>query len=153
MDVFGEIKKLLDASHCRYTVEDHEPTLRSLDAARVRGTPIEQGAKAIVLRSEGRFLMCVLPGNQKIDFKKIKMMLNTKSVSLATPEEVLKTTRCKIGSVPPFGNLFKMPMYIEKSLLRNEEISFNAGMLTRSITMRTEDYTPLANGIIEEFAM
>ena len=152
MDVFAEIKTMLDKHRCAYAVSDHAPTPRSIDAARIRGTPIEQGAKAIVLRSEGRFLMCVLPGSQKIDFHKIKTILSSKSVSLATPEEVYKVTQCVTGSVPPFGNLFGIPLYIESSLLRNEEISFNAGLQTRSITMKSEEYRRVANGIVKEFA-
>lgn len=152
MDVFNEIKNLLDSKGYDYKISDHEPTPTSTDAARIRGTPIEQGAKAIVLRSEGRFLMCVLPGNRKIDFRKIKAILNSGSVSLATPDEVFKTVHCKIGSTPPFGNIFKIPLYIEKSLLLNDSISFNAGLLTRSITMKTEDYLDVVKGIVEEFA-
>ena len=152
MDVFIEIKKLLEKHKCDYTVSDHEPALTSADAARVRNTPIEQGAKAIILRSEGRFLMCVLPGNKKINLKKIKAVLDSKSVSLATPDEVLKTVHCRIGGVPPFGNLFKIHVYIERSLLLSDKISFNAGMLTRSITMKTEDYLDSVHGTIEEFA-
>jgi len=152
MDVFIEIKRLLEKHECDYSVSDHEPASTSADAARVRNTPIEQGAKAIVLRSEGRFLMCVLPGNKKIDLKKIKAILDSKSVSLAASEEVLKTVHCRIGSVPPFGNIFKIPVYIEKSLLLSDKISFNAGMLTRSITMKTEDYLEIVKGNIEEFS-
>ena len=152
MGVFNEIKSLLDSKGCEYKMSDHEPTPTSADAARVRNTPLEQGAKAIILRSEGSFLMCVLPGSKKIDFKKIKAIISSKNVSLAAPDEVLKTVRCRIGGVPPFGNLFKMPVYIEKSLLLNDKVSFNAGMLTRSITMKTEDYLDLVDGTVEEFA-
>lgn len=152
MIVFAEIQQLLDRNRCPYTAEDHKPTPRSIDASRVRGTPIEQGAKAIVLRSSGSFLLCVLPGNKTIDFKKVRLLINAKSLSLATPEEVKQVTSCVIGSVPPFGRIFNIPAYIEKSILRNEYISFNAGMLTRSITMKTEDYIKIARGKIEEFA-
>ncbi len=153
MDVFSTIKEILDNNDLAYKVEDHEPTPRSIDSARIRGTPIEQGAKAIVLRSEGKFLMCVLPGDKKIDYHKIKGVIGSKSVSLATPEQVKETTGCAIGGVPPFGTIFNIPLYVERSLLRNEQVSFNAGMLTRSITMRSDDYIRVSKGELVEFAL
>jgi len=149
--VFLKIKKLLDSKHMLYTVMDHEPTPTSADAARVRGTKPEEGAKAMVLRSKGTFLMCVLPGDEKIDLNKMRIIINNKSLSFATPEQVKEITDCDIGSVPPFGNLFDIPIYVDKYLLRNEHIAFNAGLVTRSITMNKEDYLNIIHAHIEDF--
>ncbi|MEK6936857.1 MAG: YbaK/EbsC family protein [Nanoarchaeota archaeon] len=149
--VFNEIKKLLDLNKITYKVYDHEPTPTSKDAARVRGTKEEQGAKAIILRSEGQFFLCVLPGNERIDLKKLRLIITKKSLSLATKEEVLKVTNCVPGEVPPFGNIFKIKTLVDKSLLRNEEIAFNAGLMTKSIVMKTQDFLKIVNPIIEEF--
>lgn len=97
--------------------------------------------------------MCVLPGNRKVDLEKMRALLGEKRLSLATPEEVLHVTGCVIGSVPPFGNLFGIPVYVDRSLLHNSEIAFNAGMLTRSIVMKTEDYVRSVQPIVEDFCM
>ncbi|MBI2671574.1 hypothetical protein HYX16_01440 [Candidatus Woesearchaeota archaeon] len=149
--VFIEIKELLDKSKVKYKVLDHEPTPTSKDAARVRGTKEEQGAKALILRSKGNFLLCVLPGNERIGLKKLRMIINQKSLSLAAKEEVKEVTKCVPGEVPPFGNIFNIKTYADRSLLKNEEIAFNAGLMTRSIIMKTEDYLKIVNPIIEDF--
>jgi len=149
--VFNKIKELLDKNKINYKTMDHEPTPTSKDAARVRGTREEQGAKAIILRSKGNFLLCILPGNGKIDLKKLRQIINKNSLSLAAREEIIKVANCVPGEVPPFGNIFNIKTYVDKSLLKNEEIAFNAGLMTKSIIMKTEDYLKIVNPIIEEF--
>lgn len=151
MNVVEEIKRLLDRNKISYKIFKHEPTPTSEIASKVRGTPLEMGAKSIILRSEGRFLMCVLPGNRKIDFRKVKQILGSRKLSLATAEEVKKVSGCEIGGVPPFGNLFNIPVYLDKSLLDNELIDFNAGLQTVSIEMRSDDYLRMVNSIAGDF--
>ena len=151
MNVLQEIKDLLAKNRINYKIIEHEPTPTSEVASQVRGTPLERGAKAIVLRSEGKFLMCVLPGNKKINFRKVKEIIGSRKLSLATSEEIKKVTSCEIGGVPPFGNLFNIPVYIDKSLLKNEIIDFNAGLQTVSIEMKSEDLLRLTNAEVEDF--
>ena len=149
--VFNEIKQILDSKKIKYQLLDHEPTPTSKDSARVRGTSEEQGAKAIILRSEGEFILCVLPGNERIDLKKLRLIINKKSLSLAAREEVIKVTNCVPGEVPPFGNIFKIKTFVDKTLLKNKEIAFNAGLMTKSIIMLTTDFLEIVRPIIEEF--
>ena len=150
--VFSRIKGLLDKKHLSYKVMVHEPVHTSEQAAKVRGVALQQGAKAMILRSEGKFYQFVIAGDKKIDFKKVKRILNTTSASFATPEEVEKVTGCTIGSVPPYGHLFNIPLYVDKSLLRNEIIDFNAGRHDTSLQMKCKDYLESVDAVIEDFA-
>ncbi len=150
--IFNKIIELLDSKKIKYELLEHEPTPTSKDSARVRGTREDQGAKAILLRSEGKFILCVLPGNEKIDLNKLRLLISKKSLSLATREEVVKITNCIPGEVPPFGNIFNTKTYVDKTLLRNEKIAFNAGLTTKSIIMLTKDFLNIVNPIIDDFA-
>ena len=150
--VFSKIKSFLDSKELKYEIIVHEPVFTSEQAAKVRGTELKSGAKAMVLRSKGKFFMFVLPADKKLDMKKIEKLLNTDRLSLATPDEVLKITDCKIGGVPPFGNLFSIPLYVDKSLLRNEIINFNAGLHTHSVRMNCKNYISAVSPMIEDFS-
>jgi Ala-tRNA(Pro) deacylase len=152
MDVTEEIRKFLDSMGIKYRIMEHEPTPTSEIAAKVRGTSLEQGAKALVFRSKGKFLMCVLPGNRKVNMKKVRRIIGQESLSLATADEVLKVTHSIVGGVSPFGNLFGIPVYVDKSLLKNEEVVFNAGKQTVSIMIKAEDYMNAVKPVIWEFA-
>ena len=151
MNVPEEIKKLLDSKNTKYKFFEHAPTPTSEIAAKIRGVPLETGAKAMILRSKGNFFMCVLRANNKIDFKKMKVILNTNSVSFATADEVKNVAHCIPGAVPPFGNIFNMPVYCDKKLFNNEIINFNAGLQTASIQMKVEDWKSIVNPIVEDF--
>ena len=57
------------------------------------------------------------------------------------------------GAVPPFGKpIFELGLYVDKSVLENEYIAFNAGSLTKSIKLRVADYLKVAHPIIIEFS-
>lgn len=51
-----------------------------------------------------------------------------------------KVTGCLTGAVSPFGNIFGVPVWVDRSLGKNEIINFNCGMRTKSISMKYEDY-------------
>ncbi len=149
---FKKIKNLLDNNKIIYEIKEHEPVFTSEQAAKVRGIELKSGAKSMIVKSEGKFYNLIISAAKKIDFNKIKKILNKKSVSLATPEEVLKNTGCEIGSVPPFGNLFNLTIYCDPSLLENEYIDFNAGLHNLSIRMKSKDWVVIVNPIIIDFS-
>ena len=147
-ETFEKIIELLNSKKIKYEHLTHDHVHTSEDAAKVRGTKIEQAAKAIVLKiknkkNERAFIQCVLQGSRKIDFKKLKKELNLKSVSMASAEEVLKLTNCTIGSVPPFGPMFNLETYLDEHVLSQDEIVFSAGTHNDSIKLKSRDYKEL----------
>jgi Ala-tRNA(Pro) deacylase len=152
MNVLEEIRKLLDKHKISYKCWDHPPVHTSEEAAKVRGTPLESGAKAMVLRSEGKFLMVVIAGDKKMDFRKVKQAIDSPRLTLSTPEEVRQVTHCVIGSVPPFGNIFGIQVYLDRSLLRSPIINFNAGKHGTSIAMSITDYQKVVQPVLVDVA-
>lgn len=148
---FIKIKELLDKNNIKYKLYEHEPVFTSEDAARVRGADLKEGAKSMIIRSDGKFYNFVLSASRKIDWSKVKQILQTKSVSFATPEEVKEAINCEIGSVPPFGIIYGLKQYCDPHLLENEEIEFNAGLHTTSIRMKSKDWFNLLKPEIADF--
>lgn len=148
---FLQIKEILDKSNIDYTHLTHEHVHRSEDAAKIRGTNLDEAAKAIILKVEKKdnngksyeFIQVVIGGDQKIDLKKLRLMFNSKNIALASPEEVLERTGCTIGSVPPFGILFNIPVYMDRSLNEKPQIVFSAGTHFDSIMIKPEDYVKI----------
>lgn len=160
VETFLQIKELLDNNKISYQHVVHEHVHRSEDAAKIRGTNLDEAAKAIIVKAEkkddsgnkyGLFLQIVIGGDQRIDLKKIKLLTQSKNVALASPDEVLEKTGCTIGSVPPFGILFDIPVYMDSGLLEKERIVFSAGTHNDSIMMKPEDYVKIINPKIDSF--
>lgn len=156
-ELFLKIKKLLDENKVEYDLFEHEHVHTSEDAAKVRGTKIEQAAKAIIIKTKsGKLAQFVLGGDKRIDLKVIKKeLLHEKNVSLASPEDVLQVSGCTIGSVPPFAQLFDKPtpQYFDKDLLDSQEfIVFSAGTHHDSIKMKSADFVKVNEPIVEKFS-
>jgi len=159
--VFLKIKELLDKNKIEYSHITHEHVHRSEDAAKIRGTSLDSAAKAIIVKAEKKaangekifeFFQCVIGGDKRIDLKRFKVLLDSRNVSLASPDEVLERTGCTIGSVPPFGNFFNMKVYMEKSLLDKDQIVFSAGTHNDSILLKPQDYLKVVEPVVELFA-
>lgn len=151
-DVFAEIKTFLDENKIKYQLFEHEPVFTSEQAAHIRGTELKQGAKALVMFADNKPIMIVLPADRKVDTSLFKKIFEIADLRMATKDEVKKTTNVEIGAVPPFGNLFKLPLYVDNKLGENKEIAFNAGEHTKSIKMRYEDFAKITNPIFGNFS-
>ncbi len=130
----------------------HAPVYTSEDAARVRGTPLEQGAKALVVRADDRFVHCVLSAHLRADNAAVRAILGTRKLRFATREELFGVTGCTPGAVPPFGNLFGLPVLMDETLARNERVVFNAGSNAVSIAMSCADLIRLSGATVCRFS-
>lgn len=151
-DVFAEIERLLKDKEIKFEVVEHEPVKTSEEAAEVRGTALEQGARALVWKTENGYIQSICSGAREVDEAKLKEVAGVRELELATPEEVKQVTGCERGAVPPFGQIFGLPVFVEKSLSGQKEIDFNAGLRTKSIKMQYADYTKIVGGKVSEFA-
>ncbi|QVL33709.1 hypothetical protein KIH39_07320 [Telmatocola sphagniphila] len=140
MTVFEKIQNLLTEKGIPFSVDRHEPVFTSEEAARVRGTSLASGAKALVVKVDDRFQLFVLPADRKLDSKAVKKAFKAKSIRFASREEVLELTGLLPGSIPPFGSLFNLPTTVEPLLMSNASINFNAGDHAISIQMKCDDY-------------
>jgi Ala-tRNA(Pro) deacylase len=127
---------------------EHAPVFTSEEAARARGTPIEAGAKALVLLAADQAVHVVVPGHRRADNARVRTIIGTRTLRFATPEELLALTGCVPGAVPPFGNLFGLPVLVDEDVARREEIAFNAGSNAVSIAMRADDFVRLSGAAV-----
>jgi len=148
-----QVRKLLEEKGISYEVSEHGPVYTSEEAARIRGVELKTGVKALVLRTEeGSFIMGLVAADRRIDLKKLAKIVKTRRLVLASAREVLEITRCEVGSVHPFGNLFGIPTYLDESILENETVNFNAGLHTVSIHMKTKDLIKRIGPVIDAFS-
>ena len=147
------IRQLLDSNNKQYKISEHEPVYTSEQAAKVRGAELKTGVKALVLKThESKFILALVAADKRLDLKKLAKHINTKSLKLAKPDEVLKRTNCEIGSVHPFGVLHNLPTYMDSSVVENEYVEFNIGVHTKSIRMESKDLVEIVKAEIGEFS-
>lgn len=160
MTLLLKITNFLSERGIDYQLLAHAPVYTSKQAAAARAdVSLHQGAKAMVVKIinsqlsiDNCFVMCVLPGDKKIDFKKLRKELGVRDVRLASPEEVEKVVGVKIGAVSPFGNLSGLRVLLDDSIMDNGEIVFNAGDHSKSVKMKLTDYLDLVRPEVAPFS-
>ena len=97
--------------------------------------------------------MAVLPASRQIDVARLQAATGAKTLSLAKEKEFKdRFPDCEIGAMPPFGNLYGMPVFVDESLTRDKEIAFNAGSHRELIRLAYEDFARLVRPTILKFS-
>jgi Ala-tRNA(Pro) deacylase len=143
--VTTQILSLLNENNVAFEVLEHKPVFTSQEAAEVRQTLPEQGAKALIVKASDEFTMLVLRGDQRTQNSKVRQLLKSKHLRFANKEELFEITGCLPGSVPPFGQLFGLRVLLDEGLTAFDEVAFNAGSHTVSLKMSCEELVKLSN--------
>jgi Ala-tRNA(Pro) deacylase len=146
--VTGRVERWLRDSGVAFHLMEHAPASTSEEAARARGTPLESGAKALVLLADSGPAHVVLPASRRLDNGRLRAILGTRTLRFATPDELLTLTGCTPGALPPFARLFGLPALVDEELTQRESIVFSAGSNTVSIRMRGDDFFRLSEAAV-----
>ncbi len=150
--VFQRVEALLRDRRVPFDVLRHAPVYTSEEAARVRGTPLASGAKALVCKANDAVVMFVIPADRKLDSKAVRQSQGWRKLRFVTRDEILQITGLEPGSIPPFGSLFGLPTYCDTRLGLNEKINFNAGDHSISVSMGYADYLRVESPQLGTFA-
>ncbi len=151
--MFKKILAWLSSQSVEFRQVHHEPTPTSEASAMARGEDISIGGKALVLKIDNDFKLCVLSAAKKLDSSALKKHFGAKKLRFADRDELLQLTGLVPGAVPPFGKpLINLDLLVDHSIVQNQKIAFNAGSLTDSIIMSVEDYLKVAKPEILTFS-
>ena len=152
-DTLAAIRLLLDERRVSYREVQHEPTDTSEAAAAARGENLEIGGKAIVMKVGTEFKLFVVSAALKVDSVSIKKRFQVKKLRFATREELFELADLVPGSVPPFGPpITPFELHVDRSIVDNHTIAFNAGSLTDSVIMDVADYLQVVKPQIGDFS-
>ena len=149
--VFSRVENLLKQRGVSFELLRHQPVFTSEQAAAVRGVALSTGAKALICKADDGFVMFVLPGDRKLDGKRVRQALGIHALRFATPDELRELTGLPPGAVPPFGSLFGLQTHCDARLAENERINFNAGDHSISVSLRFTDYLQVENPSLASF--
>jgi Ala-tRNA(Pro) deacylase len=152
MSISRTLNAYLDHERVHYDVLPHPEAFRAAEIAHTLQTPEKEMAKVVIVKVQERFVMMVLPARWNVDLLRLKTVFATHQVRLATEDEITGLfPDCELGAMPPFGNLYGLPVYVDQSLTEDEEIVFQAGTHSDAIRMRYWDYASLAFPVVGEF--
>lgn len=143
----------LDENNVRYVILYHSPAYTAQGIAGLAHIPGQELAKTVIVLLDGKLAMAVVPAKFHVDLMLLRKWSKAKTVELAAEEDFQdRFAGCETGAMPPFGNLFGVPVYADWSLEKDKEIAFNAGTHRELIRMRWEDYKRMAQPTMMSFA-
>ena len=156
-DTYSKLITLLDEHGASYRLIDHAPEGRTEIVSPMRGNELSQAAKCIVMmvkigKKVTKYVLGVVPGDAQIDLNAVKSIFRGTYISFATPEIAEKLAGSVSGTVLPFSFNPELELIVDPSLLKNDELYFNAARLDRSMALKTKDYVSSAKPRLEDIA-
>ena len=146
------LHEFLDSHQVKYLKIEHSPAYTAQEIAAVTHTPGRELAKSIIVKIDGKIVRAVLPASRRINFNRLKQITRAKTAELATEGEFEELfPDCQLGAMPPFGNLYDIDVFVDESLVDDEEIAFNACNHHELIRLAFKDFKKLVDPKIMGF--
>jgi Ala-tRNA(Pro) deacylase len=98
-------------------------------------------------------ILAVLPAHLLVDLEELRALAGACAIRLARePEFARLYPDCEPGAMPPFGGLYLQRVFVDRSLVGESEMVFNAGTHTDAIRMHYGDFAELSRPVIGAFA-
>ena len=152
MEIPKTLIDFLNQSKIPYEILHHPEAFTAQTIAAAEHIKGRHHAKVVMVKSGGQHLMTVLPADHRVDLEKIEKITSQSAVLQAENEFKSLFPDCAVGTMPPFGHLYGLITYVDKSLTQEDYIVFEAGTYTDAIKLSYHDYKRIANPRVEDLA-
>lgn len=145
------IQNFLETGKIKYEIIKHKTVYTAFDkAATLRAKPQETGKTVVIALDNKNCAIGLIPANKNLDKKKTLSVFNKlraknkekkyQKIDFAA-EKWLKTNikGIDLGATPPFGDLYKLPFFVDNALTKNAKIIVNGGRYEISIKITPAD--------------
>jgi len=147
MAIPGKVTKFLTESKVKYDPIEHRTVYTAYDKAATLKLPQKIIGKNLVLALDGRLTLVLISANKSLDKNKLRKLAKVKKIDFVS-ERIIKNRikGVKLGSVPPFGIIWRLSTFVDGSLLKNTKIILNAGDCSWSIKISPVVFRKLMHG-------
>ncbi len=156
MKIPKKVINFLEKEGIKYEVILHKTVYTSYDKASTLKIKPVLIAKSILMKADTYLFIAVITANKIISKDKIKKIVDkkrgkeSKKISFVTEKTMIKEFKgLKVGSIPPFGKIFKLPVFVDKLVLKNKKIYFPAGNYENSILLSPSNFKKTGESFFE----
>jgi Ala-tRNA(Pro) deacylase len=147
------ITAILRRERFPYTCFKHSPAYTAQEEAAVSHVFGRCWAKVVICIADGEALQAVLAAHHTVDLESLRVLANATELRLACEAEIADLyPEYEVGAMPPFGAACGHRMFIDRCLVGEPELVFNAGTHTEALCMHYEDVAELAKPVVGLFA-
>jgi len=152
MAIPARITEFLKQKSVPYEVMRHAAAFTAQELAAVEHVKGRNHAKVVVVQAERSRMLVVLPADHRVNLDKLSRATGQPCALVDESEFDRMFPDCDRGTMPPFGTLYDLPTWVDRSLTVDKEIVFEAGSHTEAIKMRYSDFEKLAAPRVADFA-
>jgi Ala-tRNA(Pro) deacylase len=147
------LETYLRTNQVPFQVQHHPLAYTAQELAASEHIPGKQVAKVVMVLADGKPAMLAVPATHRVDLAGAGAVLGATEVRLAQEAEFAAAfPDCEVGAMPPFGNLYDLPVYVDQALAEDETIVFAAGTHTDTINLAYADFARLVQPVVGSFA-
>jgi Ala-tRNA(Pro) deacylase len=153
MPLLEKLRVFLDENHAEYTHTVHSIAYTAREVASAEHLPAREVAKTVVVHGDNGYHMLVLPASKLVDFQEVRIALGLSHARMVPETELNRLfPDCELGAMPPVGNLYGIPVYLDSTLAAEDVITFNAGTHRDVVHMRVAEFRRLVRPTIVSLA-
>ena len=154
MECRDRLENYLRENRVSFEEQHHPRAVTAQEVAASEHVPGRMLAKTVMVLADGEIVMLALPAPYQVDLEKAAAALGVDEARLAEEEEFEDSfPDCEVGAMPPFGNLYGVPVYVEKTLAEDETIVFRSGTHTETMSVSYSDFERLVEPTVAQFAL
>ena len=147
------MEKYLRENDAGFQVETHEQAFTMQEVAAALHVPGNQVAKVVIVCADQEKVMLVLPAPYRMNVDLVRDLVGAKKVRLAKEDEFADLfPDCATGAMPPFGNLYGVPVYVDRSMAEEPDMVFRIGTHRETMKITYADFVRLAQPVVGDFS-
>lgn len=136
-----------------FQTQHHPIAFTAQEVAASEHVPGRMVVKVVMVVADGKPVMLALRATDRVDLSRVRSLLGVSEARLAEEREFgTLFPDCELGAMPPFGNLYGVPVYVDTALAEDETIIFQAGTHTDTMSLKYADFARLVRPAVADFA-
>ena len=153
MNCKERMEAYLNENNVPFEVKRHSTAYTMAEVAAALHEPGKHVAKVVMIKAADEMAMLVVPSPYRLNMDQVRDMLGGVKARLAQEQEFSDLFEdCAPGAMPPFGNLYNVPVYVDRALTEQEEVFFRVGTHQHMMKVAYADFARLVQPTVGEFA-
>lgn len=143
------LDEFLKKARVPFTAFRHPPAFSAQREAALSHVPGRSWAKTVICFADEEPVLAVVPAHLLVDLEALRLLAVATTLRLACEQELIDLCLgCEVGAISPFSISRNLPVFVDRSLVGDPELVFNAGTHTDAIRMHYGDFAELTRPIV-----
>jgi len=153
MSIPAKIATYLKAQKVKHDVVPHRTVFTAYDLGQTLKAKLEEIAKTLLVKADASYHLVVLRASDRLDLGKLKTMLGAKKITIAREQDMAREMKVKPGALTPFGGAHRLPVVVERGLLKARQALFGSGSFEHAIRMKVKDFISIESPKLGSFGL